>query len=1120
MQVLLLLLLISTSSLAAANQEAEALLKWKSTLNVPTQFSSWAAGTNPCNSSWLGISCNGQGSINNITIMGYGLIATLDTFSFSSFPNLVTLNLANNSLYGFIPSQMANLSELSFLDLSWNHFYGSIPSEIGSLVRLSSLSLDLNQLSGYVPEEIGRLTSLKTLRLAYNSFAGPIPAGIGNLTNLSILHLAQNNFFGPIPEMISSLKALTKLDLSGNNLTGLIPPFIGNLTRLNNLFISDNKLSGPIPRNIGELKSLNDLQLYTNSLTGSIPRSIGKLKGLVQLTLSGNQLSGSIPEEIGDLKSLKILNLNTNNLTGSIPASIGNIPNITYIGLAGNQLSGSLPVGFNNLTSLRKLESLNLAANNLNGSVPSAIGNLTNLSILQLRKNYFFGPIPEMISSLKALVKLDLSGNQLSGSLPVGFNNLTSLRGFDVPANRFTGSLPEDICIGRLLMVFTAYNNSFTGPVPRSLKNCSSLTRLRLHMNQLTGNISEYFGFYPDLKVAELSDNRLHGELQPFNWDILYNLSTLKIDRNNLSGEVPSEIWKAPNLNLLDLSSNRLTGPIPKELGRLRLFSLSLNDNQLSGNVPLGLGNLVELESLNLASNNLNGSVPKQLGYSPKLRTLNLSTNMFTGSVPPEIGKLQNLITMDLSHNLLTGDIPRGLGDMVFLETLNLSRNSFMGSIPAGKWLSLGAVNVSYNQFEGPIPETETFRRAPFEALRSNKNLCGNNSVLDPCPQDKHDSKESKRPTYRIVFPTIAGGVVLILISNVVVFFVYRRLKARNADSGSDYSYIFSSWGDEGKLTYESIIQATDSFDSKHQIGFGSSGSVYKAVLSQVVAVKKLHDQSEEEEGRIRLNWRAFRREIRALTNIKHRNIVKLHGFFSNVHHSLLVYEFIERGSLRTVLRDEELAKELNWSKRVNVVKGVANALKYMHHECCPPFIHRDISSNNVLLDLDHEAHVSDFGTARFLKPDDRNSSLFAGTFGYVAPERAYMEKVDERCDVYSFGVVALEVILGKHPGDLIESLSASEVRLEGGHTTSVSTLLKDLLDDRISSPSDGSEVVKEVVAITRLALACVHVEPSSRPTMQQVTMELVPFVMPPLTHPFSQVTLEELLSARPTTMP
>ncbi|CAN0913803.1 MDIS1-interacting receptor like kinase 2 [Linum grandiflorum] len=1066
LQLLLLLLLISITILPSSelNQEAEALLKWKSTLNNPTHFASWSPGTTPCDSAWLGVSCNAQGSIANITIVDSGLGATtLDNFDFSSFPNLVSLNLRNNSLYGFIPSHLGNLSKLSFLDLSWNHFYGGIPSEIGSLVRLTSLllsrnnlngsipaslynltdltilTLDVNQLSGYDPDGIGKLRELSTLRLAYNGLSGSIPVAIGNLTKLSFLQLSWNDFYGSIPEEISLLTALTKLDLSGNNLTGIIPSSIFNLTRLNNLFLSRNRLSGLIPSEIGELKSLGDLQLFTNFLTGSIPPSVGNLQGLVSLALSGNQLSGSIPEEIGELKSLKVLNLNSNNLTGSVPSSIGTIPNITYIGLA---------------------------------------------------------------------------GNQLTGSLPVEFNNLTSLRGFDVPSNRLTGSLPADICIGRNLTVFTAFNNSFTGPIPRSLKNCSSLTRLRLHMNQLTGNISEFFGFYPVLKVAELSDNRLYGDLRPFNWDILYNLSTLKIARNNLSGEIPTEVWKTPQLNLLDLSSNRLTGPIPDELGRLRLIGLSLNDNQLSGKVPLGLGKLLELESLNLAANNLNGSIPKQLGYSPKLRMLNLSTNMFSGSVPPDIGNLQTLITLDLSRNFLTGDIPQGLGDLLFLEILNLSRNSFMGSIPNGKWLSLDAVNVSYNQLKGPIPDTDTFRRAPFEALRSNQNLCGNNSFLNPCPQDKHTaSRESKRPRYKIVFPTLAGGLVLILVSNVAVFIVYRRLKARNAESGNYYSYVFSSWGDEGgELTYDSIIQATDSFDAKHVIGSGSSGSVYKAALNnRAVAVKKLHDESEEEVGRFRSNWKAFRSEIKALTNIKHRNIVKLYGYFSNVDNSLLVYQFMERGSLRTVLRDDEQAKELDWSKRVNVVKGMASALEYMHHECCPPFIHRDISSHNVLLDSDHEAHVSDFGTARFLKPDDRSSTSFAGTFGYVAPERAYSEKVDERCDVYSFGVVALEVILGKHPGDLISSLSsssASEVRLE------------DWADDRISSPSEVGEVDKEVVAIARLALACVRVEPSSRPTMQQVTMELVPFVMPPLTHPFSQVTLEELSLASPVTMP
>jgi serine/threonine protein kinase len=99
-----------------------------------------------------------------------------------------------------------------------------------------------------------------------------------------------------------------------------------------------------------------------------------------------------------------------------------------------------------------------------------------------------------------------------------------------------------------------------------------------------------------------------------------------------------------------------------------------------------------------------------------------------------------------------------------------------------------------------------------------------------------------------------------------------------------------------------------------------------------------------------------------------------------------LVYEFVERGSLRKVLNDEEQATKMDWNKRINLIKGVANALSYMHHDCSPPIIHRDISSNNVLLDSEYEARVSDFGTARLLMPDSSNWTLFAGTFGYTAP--------------------------------------------------------------------------------------------------------------------------------------
>ena len=151
---------------------------------------------------------------------------------------------------------------------------------------------------------------------------------------------------------------------------------------------------------------------------------------------------------------------------------------------------------------------------------------------------------------------------------------------------------------------------------------------------------------------------------------------------------------------------------------------------------------------------------------------------------------------------------------------------------------------------------------------------------------------------------------------------------------------------------------------------------------SQDVAVKKLHPLLDGEKS----NQKAFTSEIHTLTEIRHRNIVRLYGFCSHPKHSLLVYEFLEGGSLVKLLKSEEGAKAFDWIKRANVIKGVANALSYMHHDCSPSIIHRDISSKNVLLDQEYEAHISDFGTARLLKPDSSNWTSLAGTFGYMAP--------------------------------------------------------------------------------------------------------------------------------------
>ncbi|KAM3305387.1 hypothetical protein P3S67_012253 [Capsicum chacoense] len=172
-------------------------------------------------------------------------------------------------------------------------------------------------------------------------------------------------------------------------------------------------------------------------------------------------------------------------------------------------------------------------------------------------------------------------------------------------------------------------------------------------------------------------------------------------------------------------------------------------------------------------------------------------------------------------------------------------------------------------------------------------------------------------------------------------------------------------------------------------------------------------------------------------------------------------------------------------------MKGVAFALSYMHEDCSPPIVHRDISSSNVLLDSEYEARVSDFGIAKLLKPDSSNCTALAGTYGYVAPELAYTMKVTPMCYVYSFGVLALEIIKGKHLGEYITVVANS--------STINHLQFSDLLDERLPYPKD--EVKEVLVFIIQLASSCLVETPKSRPTMHFISHKLSTMDPRPPTH-------------------
>ncbi|WRX10341.1 Protein kinase domain - like 10, partial [Theobroma cacao] len=792
-------------------------------------------------------------------------------------------------------------------------------------------------------------------------------------------------------------------------------------------------------------------------LLSPIPASIGNLINLSVLYLNNNKLSDLIPQEIGLLRSLSVLELSYNSFTGPIPASIGNLINLFFLYLNNNKLSGSIP---QELGLLRSLSDLVLSDNNFTGSIPASIGIWSNLS-------YLF-----------------LVNNNLSGSIPQEMNGLRNLKSLQLKNNKFVGSLPHNICLGGLLTNFTVANNNFTGRIPKTLKNCTNLYRVRLDGNQFFGNITEDFGIYPNLNYIDLSNNQFYGELS-WKWGECHNLKNMKISKNNISGEIPATLGMMTQLQRLDLSFNYLTGEIPKELGRLTsLMDLSLQGNQLSGNIPLKTGMLHDLQTLNLAANNLTGSLSKEIENCSKLQFLNLSLNRFVGTIPLEIGDLHSLENIDLSQNLLMGEIPPQLGNLLMLETVNLSHNMLSGSIPStfeNGLSSLTTVNVSFNQLEGPIPNIKAFHEASCFALQSNKGLCGNTTCLKACVPIS-----SRKGLIWIIIPLL-GSLLLLLILIIGLFALCRRCKSKNKTSEEkNCEQIFGISGNFGKRFYQDIIEATDEFNSNYCIGTGGHGHVYKAVLSsgQVVAVKKLHLS---EDGEL-TNVKAFKKEVVALTNIRHRNIVKLHGFCPHAKHPFLVYELIEKGSLKVILNDEKQAMELDWVKRLNVVKGVAHALAYMHHDCSPPIIHRDISSNNILLDSKFEAHVSDFGTAKFLKSNSSSltSLAIAGTLGYMAP-------VNEKCDVYSFGMLTLEIMRGNHPGDLILALfSSSSSSLASSSTSSPithHTLLSDVVDQRLRPPR--SRVAEGVVSTVQLAFACLHANPQYRPTMQTISSAL-----------------------------
>ncbi|CAN1166049.1 L-type lectin-domain containing receptor kinase VII.1 [Linum perenne] len=327
---------------------------------------------------------------------------------------------------------------------------------------------------------------------------------------------------------------------------------------------------------------------------------------------------------------------------------------------------------------------------------------------------------------------------------------------------------------------------------------------------------------------------------------------------------------------------------------------------------------------------------------------------------------------------------------------------------------------------------------------------------------------------------TVGSFVVLCFGILITVWLIKKKAGKKKDEEEGMEDWELEYW--PHRITYKEIEEATKGFSEENVIGVGGNGKVYKGVLpSGEVAVKRI---SPENDG-----TREFLAEIASLGRLKHRNLVGLRGWCKREKGTfLLVYDYMENGSLDQWIFDAGGEKFLNWDDRIRVLSDVAAGIRYLHEGWEAKVLHRDIKASNVLLDKEMNGRLGDFGLARMHEHGQvARTTRVVGTAGYLAPEVIHTGRVSTRTDVFGFGILILEVVSGKRPiegGGKPTLVDATwELMREGK--------VMECVDPRVRGP-DGLGVDKEEVErVIRLGLVCTHPEASTRPTMSQVTKVL-----------------------------
>ncbi|KAK1414041.1 hypothetical protein QVD17_29779 [Tagetes erecta] len=485
----------------------------------------------------------------------------------------------------------------------------------------------------------------------------------------------------------------------------------------------------------------------------------------------------------------------------------------------------------------------------------------------------------------------------------------------------------------------------------------------------------------------------------------------------------------------------------------------------LSGTLSGVIANLTNLRQVLLQNNNISGRIPTGIGHLPKLQTLDLSNNKLTGHVPESISLLNDLQYLRLNNNTLSGPIPLSLASLPQLALLDLSNNNLSGPVPK---FTARTFNIVGN---------------PMICGSHANEGCYGSTLPEPLSFELNPSSgKSKSKRVAIALGISLGCLVLLLASlGVLLWKRSRNQKQSILDINDIPEEGLMNLGNLRSFTFKELQYATDNFNSKNILGAGGFGNVYKGKLGDgtMVAVKRLKD----------VNGTAgesqFRTELELISLAVHRNLLRLIGYCATPVERLLVYPFMSNGSVASRLKGKP---SLDWNSRKRIAIGAARGLLYLHEQCDPKIIHRDVKAANVLLDEFNEAVVGDFGLAKLLDHTDSHvTTEVRGTVGHIAPEYLSTGQSSEKTDVFGFGILLLELITGMRAFEFGKTVNQKGAMLEWVKKAHQEKKVELLADKELGTNYDQIDV-REMLQV---ALLCTQYIPANRPRMSEVVRML-----------------------------